>query len=398
MGIIAPDNDNKTSANHKNKIAPNKPQKNRKTSKKSSNSNSGLPGILIFIAFVVIIFFVIIKTTTSSPKSSSKSSVSSTSAENSSINSQNLSSNQQNLTGGIQDKEVLNEILTEIGADSSVSSENSAKSANSAENLLANSANQQNSYSKFQNQNFTNRNYAKDKNGLYEFTNCVIDDANLLSSSQYSELCAYIVGLNKSSGVQIAVLTVKSLEGEDIESFSLSHAEKWGLGQRGVDNGALLTVAYDERAIRIETGYGTEAALTDAKCARIIRNVIAPSFQKGDYGNGIILGVKNMAGIITNDETLISKDVSEDEVKTNGSSIPIIVIMLIFFIFYFRAIFYGITHRGRRRGSGIYPGNHFGSSSGSGSGGFSSGSSHSSGSGFRGGGGHFGGGGASGRW
>lgn len=391
MGIIAPDKDGSAN-NHKNKIAPNKVQKNRKSSRKNLNSNSGLPGFLIFIAFVVIVFFVIIKSVTSGSENAKKSNASANTSQFTEIYSD--SGKSKNQTGGISDPVVLNEILTEIGVNpSSASAVDSTANSSSA-----NQQNQQNFYNAFQNQNFTNRNYAKDKNGLYEFTNCVIDDANLLSSSQYSELCAYLVGLNKSSGVQIAVLTVKSLEGEDIESFSLSHAEKWGLGQRGVDNGALLTVAYDERAIRIETGYGTEAALTDAKCARIIRNVIAPSFQKGDYGNGIILGVKNMAGIITNDETLISKDVSEDEVKTNGSAIPIIVIMLIFFIFYFRAIFYGITHRGRRRGSGIYPGNHFGSSSGSGSGGFSSGSSHSSSSGFRGGGGHFGGGGASGRW
>lgn len=386
MGIIAPDNEKTSSNNHKNKIAPNKPQKNRKSSQK--NSNSGLPGLLIFIAFVVIIFFVIIKTTTSSSDKSKKS--------NSSANSEFVNQqNQQNQTGGISDPAVLNEILTEIGATSSKTSANSSNSSTSSTNSFANQQNLTNSYEKFQNQNFTNRNYIKDKNGLYEFTNCVIDDANLLSSSQYSELCSYLVNLNKSSGVQIAVLTVKTLGDEDIESFSLSHAEKWGLGQRGVDNGALLTVAYDERAIRIETGYGTEAALTDAKCARIIRNVIAPNFQKGDYGNGIILGVKNMAGIITNDETLVSKDVSEEKVKSNGSAIPIIVIMLIFFIFYFRAIIYGITHRGRR-GTRIYPRNSNSHRSSSGSGGFSSGS-HSSG-GFHGGGGHFGGGGASGRW
>ncbi len=384
MGIIAPDKDG-SSNNHKNKIAPNKPQKNRKSSRKNLNSNSGLPGFLIFIAFVVIIFFVIIKSVTSGKENAKKSNAPSNTSQFTETYSD--SGKSKNQTGGISDPVVLNEILTEIGANPSSSSAVDS-TANSSS---ANQQNQQNFYNAFQNQNFTNRNYTKDKNGLYEFTNCVIDDANLLSNSQYSELCAYLVGLNKSSGVQIAVLTVKSLDGEDIESFSLSHAEKWGLGQRGVDNGALLTVAYDERVIRIETGYGTEAALTDAKCARIIRNVIAPSFQKGDYGNGIILGVKNMAGIITNDETLISKDVSEDEVKSNGSAIPIIVIMLIFFIFYFRAIFYGITHRGRSRRRGIYPGNHFGSGSGSGS-------SHSSGSGFRGGGGHFGGGGASGRW
>lgn len=382
MGIIAPDKDG-SSNNHKNKIAPNKPQKNRKSSRKNLNSNSGLPGFLIFIAFVVIIFFVIIKSVTSGKENAKKSNAPSNTSQFTETYSD--SGKSKNQTGGISDPVVLNEILTEIGANPSSSSAVDS-TANSSS---ANQQNQQNFYNAFQNQNFTNRNYTKDKNGLYEFTNCVIDDANLLSISQYSELSSYLVGLNKSSGVQIAVLTVKSLDGEDIESFSLSHAEKWGLGQRGVDNGALLTVAYDERVIRIETGYGTEAALTDAKCARIIRNVIAPSFQKGDYGNGIILGVKNMAGIITNDETLISKDVSEDEVKSNGSAIPIIVIMLIFFIFYFRAIFYGITHRGRSRGRGIYPGNHFGSGSGS---------SHSSGSGFRGGGGHFGGGGASGRW
>ncbi len=391
MGIIAPDNDKTSENNHKNKIAPNKPQKNRKTSQRNFKQNSGLPGLLIFIALVVIIFFVIIKSATSI-NSSAKSSTSAaknqqnySTTNSESANSSANSINQQNQTGGIQDKEVLNEILTEIGATSD-SSENSSSSTSAT-----------NSYEKFQNQNFTNRNYTKDKNGLYEFTSCVIDAANLLSDSQYSELCSYLVNLNKTSGVQIAVLTVKSLNGEDIEGFSLSHAEKWGLGQRGVDNGALLAVAYDERAIRIETGYGTEAALTDAKCARIIRNVIAPNFQKGDYGSGIILGVKNMAGIITDDETLVSKDVSEENVKSNGSAIPIIVIMLIFFVFYFRAIIYGITHRGRR-GTRVYPRNSNAHRSSSGSGGFSSGSSHSSGSSFRGGGGHFGGGGASGRW
>ncbi len=361
MGIIAPDSNQ--NSQRKNKIAPEK-----SSSKTRSSSKSTLPGLLVFIGFIVVFFFIFINTVIPGNSASKKSNRSKTQ------NQQTPVQNEVQELGGVKNKAELKEILNEIGTPSA-----------EQENLLP--------YEKLS----YAHSYSKDSDGLYDFTNCVIDDAQLLSESEYAELSSYLANLNKSKGVQIAVLTVKTLNGEDIESFSLCHAEKWNLGQKNVDNGALLTVAFEEKAIRIETGYGTEGVLTDAKCARIIRNVIAPAFQSGKYGEGIIEGVKNMAGIITQDESLISEDVENESAKTSVSSIPIIIILVIFFFFYFRAIIYGITHRGRSRSSrGIYrTNNNFHSSPNSHhtSGNFSSG-----GTSFHGGGGHFGGGGASGHW
>lgn len=251
------------------------------------------------------------------------------------------------------------------------------------------------------------------KQNVYELTGPVVDTANVLTSSQYSELDGFLRRLSETSGVQIAVLTVRSLGGEDIESFSLRHAEAWKLGQNGVDNGALLTVAMEEHDVRIETGYGTEGALTDAQCARILRNVIIPEFRAGDYGEGIIEGVKNMAGIITSDESLVNENVkSEVNAFTEDGIIEDRIAFYIFmgltvFIFFiviigsiarslfphsplFRWIFlsrmFGGGSNHRNYGGNIHTGGgNFGG------GGFRGG-------GFHGGGGGFGGGGASGHW
>ncbi len=244
--------------------------------------------------------------------------------------------------------------------------------------------------------------YTKDKKGLYELTGPVMDVAGVLSSGEYAELDSFLRNLERNSGVQIVVLTVKSLGGDSIEEFSINHAQKWQLGYKGVDNGALLTVAMAEHDVRIETGYGTEGTLTDAKCARIIRNVIIPAFRSNDYAEGIIEGVKNMAGIITGDESLLSPSVNQstNDVYVDSEEDPLE--LLFAFVIVVVVVIFSVSvnggrrgYRRRRRHGGIYvfPGS-FGSSSHSrhSSGNFGGGSS------FHGGGGSFGGGGASGHW
>ena len=156
--------------------------------------------------------------------------------------------------------------------------------------------------------------YTKDKKGLYDLAGPVVDAAYILNSSEYAKLDSFLRNLDSSKGVQIAVLTVRTLNGNAIEDFSMAHAEKWKLGQKGVDNGALLVVSMEEHALRIETGYGTEGALTDAKCAQIIRNILVPAFKDGKYGSGIISAVENMAGIITSDESLVSPSLTSGSV------------------------------------------------------------------------------------
>ena len=143
----------------------------------------------------------------------------------------------------------------------------------------------------------------------------VNDYAKLINSNTEAEITSYLESLDEQTGVQIVVLTVPSLEGEDLASYAIKVAEKWGIGHQGKDNGALLLVAYEERSLRIETGYGLEGSLTDAKCGLIIRNVIIPEFRNGDYSEGILKGVKNMGGIASGNVELVNKSVLEEEDK-----------------------------------------------------------------------------------
>jgi len=125
-------------------------------------------------------------------------------------------------------------------------------------------------------------------------TGRIIDEAGILKAEDKRTLEEYLESLENEAGIQIAVLTVRSLEGDAIEAFAHRTAEMWRLGRAGEDNGALLVIAQAERKIRIETGYGLESALTDTKCGLIIRNEIAPAFRSGDYSKGIVNGVKAM--------------------------------------------------------------------------------------------------------
>lgn len=159
-----------------------------------------------------------------------------------------------------------------------------------------------------------------------ELTGPVIDNAELLSYTQYHLLDNDLRELSSQTGTQIAVLTIPSLEGEDIESFSMKVAEKWKLGSKEKDDGVLLTIALKEKKIRIEVGYGLEYLLTDAKCGIIIREVIAPEFQRERYGNGIVNGVNAIKSVIGLGEPLPK---SNPHPRKNKSSFP-----LFFFIFY----------------------------------------------------------------
>ena len=93
---------------------------------------------------------------------------------------------------------------------------------------------------------------------------------------------------------QIVVLMVRSTGDEPLENYSLRVAEANKLGRKGRDNGVLLLVAKDDRAMRIEVGYGLEGVLPDAISNQIIRNVIGPHFRRGEYYEGIDAGVDSI--------------------------------------------------------------------------------------------------------
>lgn len=113
------------------------------------------------------------------------------------------------------------------------------------------------------------------------------DYAGLLAPAERAALERLLAEGERHSGVQMVVALFPSLEGEDLETVSLRLAERWRIGQRGLDNGVVLVVFVRERRVRLEVGYGLEPALTDAVAARIIREEIAPRFRQGRYAEGL---------------------------------------------------------------------------------------------------------------
>jgi uncharacterized protein len=126
----------------------------------------------------------------------------------------------------------------------------------------------------------------------------VTDQTGTLRAEQKAALERMLEAFEARKGSQIAVLMVPTTGGEAIEQYALRVAEAWKLGRKGVDDGALLVVAKDDRAMRIEVGYGLEGALNDATAKRIIAELITPRFREGDFFGGISAGVDRMIKVI----------------------------------------------------------------------------------------------------
>lgn len=119
----------------------------------------------------------------------------------------------------------------------------------------------------------------------------VTDLTGTLTPEQRSQLEAKLARFEAEKGSQIAVLLVPTTQPETIEQYSIRVAEQWKLGRQGVDDGALLLLAKEDRALRIEVGYGLEGAIPDAIAKRIIEDIIIPHLRRGNYFGGIDAGI-----------------------------------------------------------------------------------------------------------
>lgn len=191
----------------------------------------------------------------------------------------------------------------------------------------------------------------------------------------------------KNGGPQVALLTMSSIGGADLEDFSIQTARKWGLGDKDADNGVLILLVLDSRDIRIEVGYGLEGVLNDGKCGRFIRES-AELLSAGDYSGGLKLLYDRVVGEL--------EEPSPDEEESDAAETAELIFAIIFIILLL-ILWSAMIHRGGWRGGGrrgeFYGGGGFYGGGSFGGGGFSGG-----GGGFSGGGGGFGGGGASGKF
>jgi uncharacterized protein len=222
----------------------------------------------------------------------------------------------------------------------------------------------------------------------------VNDYAGVMSPDQVRALESQLAQFEQDTGHQIAVLTIPTLAGEDLEGFSIRVAENWKIGKKGFDNGVILLVAVKDRRLRLEVGYGLEGVLPDAIAKRITSDYIVPRFRAQDYAGGIIAGIDAVQKVIKNEPLPESARKPNQAPQSDFNTLAMVAIAFIVFALM------AYSSIGRRRNQmwssrgRRYPPIYWGGG-GFGGGGFGGGDS---GGGFSGGGGSFGGGGASDSW
>jgi uncharacterized protein len=131
-----------------------------------------------------------------------------------------------------------------------------------------------------------------------QLTARVTDLTGTLDAQQIQALDARMAAFEAQKGTQLAVLIIPTTQPETIEQFGIRVVDAWKLGRKGVDDGALLLIAHDDRTLRIEVGYGLEGVLNDATAHRIVDEIIAPHFKIGEFYQGIDAGVSAMMQVI----------------------------------------------------------------------------------------------------
>ena len=138
-------------------------------------------------------------------------------------------------------------------------------------------------------------------------TGFVNDFAGVLTGSQRLEIENRLAEFRKNTGAEIAVVTIKSLDGDTVENYAVELFREWGIGQEGKDNGVLFLVAVDDREMRIEVGYGLEGLLTDAQSYWIEENIAVPAFRNNDFYSGISGVTDKIMAAVSQEETIPSE-------------------------------------------------------------------------------------------
>ena len=147
----------------------------------------------------------------------------------------------------------------------------------------------------------------------------VTDLTQTLSAAEKQALEAKLTDWEARTTNQLAVLLVPTTQPEPIEAYAIRVAEKWQIGRKGKDNGALFLVAKNDKKMRIEVGYGFEGTLTDATSRRIIAETVAPMFRDGKFAAGIDAGADRIITTVAEGRPLPPREASNVNIKPSGS-------------------------------------------------------------------------------
>lgn len=126
----------------------------------------------------------------------------------------------------------------------------------------------------------------------------VSDPTNILSPAATDTIDAILGRLEKSTGIETAVVMLPSIGENDIFDFSTSLFRKWGIGKKKSNNGLLILFVMDQHKVRFATGYGIEGTMTDAMSKRIQMQCMVPAFKQSDWNKGMVDGVRATAKVL----------------------------------------------------------------------------------------------------
>jgi uncharacterized protein len=222
-------------------------------------------------------------------------------------------------------------------------------------------------------------------------TGYVNDFAGVLDQDTIAALTNISQQIDQNAHAQIAVVTIKSLDGSDIDSYAVALFKQWGIGGKSTDHGVLILLATEDRKYRIEVGYGLEPILPDGKVGGFGREAV-PLLKQNDYNGAVSLMTSRVADVIAQDAGIqltgsrptyrTVRDEPNSGMPVAGIVVLVIIGLILLSTRFGRLLLWSLLLSGGRGGSG--GGGGFGGGGGGGFGGFGGGSS--------------GGGGASGGW
>ena len=200
----------------------------------------------------------------------------------------------------------------------------------------------------------------------------VTDLADVIDPEAANAINRFALELERKTASQVAVVTLKTTRPETIQGYSVRLFDKWKIGQKGKDNGVLILVAVDDRMAWITTGYGIEGIIPDVVANKIVRDLMVPSFRKGDYSEGVLNSAVAVISLIAkeHDVAITGKEDSVHKSIAREAGGLEVLFTLIFFVMIFgmRSGLFGFfllgSMAGGRRRGGAWHGTGYGSSGG----------------------------------
>jgi uncharacterized protein len=186
--------------------------------------------------------------------------------------------------------------------------------------------------------------FAQDAVPVPALSSPVTDLTQTLTSEQRAALESRLRAYEAEKGTQIAVLIVPTTQPEAIEQYSIRVADQWKIGRQGPDDGVILIVAKNDRAVRIEVGTGLEGAIPDVLASRIISQVIVPRFREGDFAGGINEAITRIIALLQG-EPLPEPERRSSRAREGSGGLGNALPVLLMFVFIGSGILRGMLGR-----------------------------------------------------